>query len=61
MKERVYQPMPVTIEELKQKIIEVFHGISEEIVRKAVLSMRSRTAKLVAVEGKGFEGKRICV
>ena len=53
--------MPVTIEELKQKIIEVFHGLSEEMVRKAVLSMRSRAAKIVAVEGKGFEAKRIRV
>ena len=44
--------MPVTIEELKQKIIEVFPGLSGEMVRKAVLSMRSRDAKLVAVEGK---------
>ena len=59
LKDKVYQPMPVTMNDLKQKIEEVFNDIPKETVKKAVVSMRSRAAKLVAVEGKGFEGKRI--
>ena len=46
------------MKQLKQKITDVF---LEETVKKfkAVLSMKSRpqAQKLVAVEGKGFEGK----
>ena len=45
LKDKVYQPMPVTMNDLKQKIEEVFNDIPKETVKKAVV--------------KGFEGKRI--
>ena len=51
--------MPVSTNALKNKITEVFNKISEETVRKEVLSMKSRGQKLVMEEGKGFEGKKI--
>ena len=61
MKERVYKPMPVTMKDLRQKINVVFNDISEDMVKKAVMIMKSRASKLVAVEGRGFEGKRISI
>ena len=57
MKDHVYHPMPATITELKQKIADAFLSISEEAVKKAVLSMKSRARKLVAIGGRGFEQK----
>ena len=59
MKDLVYKPMPATMADLKQKIIEVFHSIPEETVRKAVMDMKPRAQKLVMKEGLGFEGKII--
>ena len=56
MKDQVYQPMPTTTKQLKQKITDVFLSIPEETVKKAVLSMKSRAQKLVAVEGRGLKG-----
>ena len=50
-------PMPATMADLKQKIIQVFHSIPEETVRKAVMDMKPRVQKLVMKEG--FEGKII--
>ena len=59
MKDLVYMPMPATMADLKQKIIEVFHSIPEETVRKAVMDMKPRVQKLVMKEGLGFKGKII--
>ena len=59
MKALVYKPMPTSLENLKEKITDVFNSIPEETVRKAVMNMKHRAQKLVMQEGKGFEGKRI--
>ena len=59
MKASVYKPMPTSMENLKQKITDVFNSIPEETVRKAVMNMKPRAQKLVMEEGKGFEGKNI--
>ena len=50
MKDRVFKPMPVTLVELRQVIND--NDISEEMVR-----MRTRGAKLVTVQDRGFVGK----
>ena len=54
MKDKVYKPMPVTMDQLKEKISDVFNEIPEEAVKKAVFSMKTRAAKMVAVEGNGI-------
>ena len=54
MKDKVYKPMPVIMDKLKEKIINVFNEIPEEVVKKAVFSMKTRAAKMVAVEGNGI-------
>jgi hypothetical protein len=59
MKVKVYKPMQVTMDNLKEKISNVFNEIPEEVVKKAVFIMMTRAAKMVAVEGKGFESKMI--
>ena len=59
MKDKAYKPMPFTTDQLKEKISDVFNKIPEEVVKKTVFSMKTRTAKMVAVEGKGRESKRI--
>ena len=51
--------MPVTMDQLKEKISDGVNGIPEEVVKKAVFSMQTRAANMVAVEGKGFGSKRI--
>ena len=50
MKDMVFKPLPVTMVELRHLISEASHDISEEMVRKAVVCMRTRAAKLVAGE-----------
>ena len=57
IKALVYGTMPTNIENLKQKITDVFHSIPEETVRKAVRNMKPRAQKLAIEEGKVFEGK----
>ena len=52
MKEMVFKPMPVTKVELTHLMSEASHDISEEMVRKAVVCMRTRAAKLVAMDGR---------
>ena len=47
-----YFPLPVTLMELRHLISEASHDISEEMVRKAVVCMRTRAAKLVAMDGR---------
>ena len=51
MKDMVFKHMPVTMVELRHLISEASHDISEEMVRKAVVCMRTRAAKLVAMNG----------
>ena len=48
----VFKPMSVTMVELRLLISEASHDISEEMVRKAVVCMRTRAAKLVAMDGR---------
>ena len=49
MKDMIFKHMPVTMVELRHLISEASHDISEEMVRKAVVCMRTRGAKLVAM------------
>ena len=52
MKDMVFKPLPVTMLELWHLISEASHDISEEMVRKAVVCMRTRAANLVAIDGR---------
>ena len=52
MKDMVFKPLPVTMVELRHLKSEASHDISEEMVRKAVVCMRTRAAKLVAMDGR---------
>ena len=58
LKEKVYQPLPLTIASLKRKIKTEFERIPELMVSNAVLSMKKRGELMVQVEGKQFEGRR---
>jgi hypothetical protein len=51
--------MPITMDKMKEKISDVFNEIPGQALKKAAFSMKTRTAKMVAVEGKGFENKRL--
>ena len=50
MKDMVFKPLPVTMVELRHLISEASRE-TDEMVRKAVVSMRTRAAKLVAMNG----------
>ena len=52
MKDMVFKHMPVTMVELRHLISEASPDISEEMVRKAVVCMRTRAAKLMAMNGR---------
>ena len=47
--------------DLEEKIKEVFNNIPQETVQKAVMNMKVRAKKIITVEGKGFEGKKLRV
>ena len=57
MKEKVYQPLPLTMTALKRKIKVEFDKIPEVMVVKSVMNMKKRGALMVAAEGSQFEGK----
>ena len=57
LKEKVYHPLPVTLEALKRKITREFTRIPELMVKKAVLNMKKRGRLMVECEGRQFEGK----
>ena len=44
--------MSVTMVELRLLISEASHDLSEEMIRKTVVCMRTRAAKLVAMNGR---------
>ena len=52
MKDMLFKPMPVTMVGLMHVISEASHDLSEEMIRKAVVCMRTRAAKLVAMNGR---------
>ena len=52
MKDMVFKPIPVTMVELTHLISEASHDTSEEMVSKAVVCMRTRETKLVAMNGR---------
>ena len=52
MKDIVFKPLPVTMVEQRHLISEASHDISEEMVRKAVVCMRTRAPKLVTIDGR---------
>ena len=47
------------MDDLKATIKREFRAILEVMIKKAVFGMKSRAMKLVEVEGKAFEGKKI--
>ena len=57
LKEAVYKPLPVNMEDLKATIKREFRAIPEVMVKKAVYGMKARAAKMVAFDGRAFEGK----
>ena len=57
LKEKVYHPLPVTLEALKRKITREFTRIPELMVKKAVLNMKKRGRLMAECEGRQFEGK----
>ena len=59
LKEAVYKPLPVSLEDLKNTIRREFRGIPEVTVRKAVYRMKNRVAKMFRVGEKAFQGKTI--
>ena len=52
MKDMVVKPMPVTMGGLMHLISEASHDLSEEMIRKVVVCIRTRAAKLVAMNGR---------
>ena len=52
MKDMLFKPMPVTMVGLMHVISEASHDLSEEMIRKAEVCMRTRAAKLVAMNGR---------
>ena len=52
MKDMVFKPLPVTMVELRHLISEASHDISKEMVRKAVVCLRTRAARLVNMDGR---------
>ena len=59
LKEAVYKPLSVNLEDLKNTIRREFRAIPEVMVRKAVYGMKNRAAKMVRVGRNAFEGKTI--
>ena len=56
MKEQVYKPLPFNLEELKARVKREMRELPESLVRKAVLSMKKRAARVVSENGGAFEG-----
>ena len=50
MKDMVVKPMPVTMGGLMHLISEASHDLAKEMIRKAVVCMRTRAAKLMAMQ-----------
>ena len=59
LKKKVYKPLPSTLEELKDKIKREVRALPEVLVRKAVFSIKKRSVRVMAEEGKAFEGRQI--
>ena len=57
LKEKVYKPLPASIDELKQSITRHFNNLEAATISKAVKSMQKRARLLVQSEGKAFEGR----
>ena len=58
LKEKVYKPLPNSIAQLKQLIIEEINLIPQEMVVEAVYATKKRAVKLVKCRGEAFEGKK---
>ena len=48
----VFKPLPVTMAKLRYLLSEASHYISKEMVRKAVVCLRTRAARLVNMDGR---------
>ena len=56
LKEHVYKPLPFNLEELKARVKREMRELPESLVRKAVLSMKKRAARVLSENGGDFEG-----
>ena len=56
IKDRFYNPMPATMNELKEGNKDVFNTIPEENVRKACDKHEGENKEASNEEGRGFEG-----
>ena len=55
LKDRVYKPRPSNLQELKDKIREEVSNLSEDLLRRIVLNLRSRAELYIANNGGHFE------
>ena len=55
LKDRVDRTNPKTIDELKERIVEEFEGISHDIRHRAIEAFQTRLHHVVSVNGSHFE------
>ena len=58
LKEKVYKPMPTSMAQLKNRIVEEMGKIPPEMVKEAVYSTKKRARQMVKCQGEAFEGRR---
>ena len=46
----------MSLDELRQRITDVFNNLDPRMITRAVNNMKERARKLVALAGNGFEG-----
>ena len=57
VKMKVYTaPLPQNLNQLTQRITNVFANLDPEMVIRAINNMKDRARKVVAINGNGFEG-----
>ena len=61
LKEKVYKPLPQSMEELRNRISFHFNNLAFQTISTAVMSLRKRVSLMVQNNGKAFDGaeKRI--
>lgn len=59
LKEKVYRPMPTSMDQLKMRIQEEMELIPTEMIKEAVYSTKRRAIKLVEAKGEAFEGRAV--
>ena len=59
LKERVYKPMPLNMQDLKQRIKEECRKIPQDMIRRSAMHMKERAALCVKFKGGAFDGRKI--